>query len=114
MAHSLVPPTPGPLFVAYELGVDVGLAIICGTLVGVFTTTAGYLWARFISSKITIPLRESADLSKEQLEAMANRKVEELPGLLISILPILLPLVLIAGGTTFKLTFEGWNRHPNG
>ena len=30
MAHSLVPPTPGPLFVAYELGVDVGLAIICG------------------------------------------------------------------------------------
>ena len=23
MAHSLVPPTPGPLFVAYELGVDV-------------------------------------------------------------------------------------------
>ena len=56
-----------PLFVAYELGVDVGLAIICGTLVGVFTTTAGYLWARFISSKITIPL-QVADLSKEQLE----------------------------------------------
>ena len=112
MAHSLVPPTPGPLFVAYELGVDVGLAIICGTLVGVFTTTAGYLWARFISSKITIPLRESADLSKEQLEAMANRKVEELPGLLISILPILLPLVLIAGGTTFKLTFEGMESAP--
>ena len=43
---------------------------------------------------------------------MANRKVEELPGLLISILPILLPLVLIAGGTTFKLTLEGMESAP--
>ena len=112
MAHSLVPPTPGPLFVAYELGVDVGLAIICGTLVGLFTTSAGYLWARFISSKITIPLRESADLTHEELSAMANRKLEELPGLLVSLLPILLPLVLIAGGTTFKLTLEKMESVP--
>ena len=106
MAHSLVPPTPGPLFVAYELGVDIGLAIICGTLVGLFTTSAGYLWANFISSRIEIPLRESGDLTKSDLEAMANRKVEDLPSLLSSLLPILIPLVLIAGGTIFSLGFQ--------
>jgi GntP family gluconate:H+ symporter len=103
MAHSLVPPTPGPLFVAYELGVDIGLAIVCGTIVGVFTTASGYLWARFISTRIIIPLRESADLTKAQLKAMAERTTAELPGLLSSVLPILIPLVLLAGGTVFSL-----------
>ena len=78
MAHSLVPPTPGPLFVAYELGVDIGLGIICGTIVGVFTTASGYLWARFISTRIIIPLRESADLTKAQLKAMAERTVDNM------------------------------------
>ena len=50
-----------------ELGVDIGLAIICGTIVGVFTTTAGYLWARFISNRITIPLRYSEVLATSLL-----------------------------------------------
>ena len=34
MAHSLVPPTPGPLFVANELGVDLGVMILAGCVVG--------------------------------------------------------------------------------
>lgn len=112
MAHSLVPPTPGPLFVAYELGVDIGLAIICGTIVGVFTTASGYVWARFISSRIIIPLRESADLTQAQLKAMADRKAEELPGLLSSVLPILIPLFLLAGGTVFSLFFAKMEVQP--
>ena len=113
MAHSLVPPTPGPLFVAYELGVDIGLAIICGTIVGVFTTTAGYLWARFISNRITIPLRDSEDLSKSRLEAMAQRSEDELPSLLASILPILIPLFLLAGGTIFSLSSSKMEVQPD-
>ena len=112
MAHSLVPPTPGPLFVAYELGVDIGLAIICGTIVGVFTTASGYLWARFISTRIIIPLRESADLTKAQLKAMAERTTAELPGLLSSVLPILIPLVLLAGGTVFSLLSSKMETQP--
>jgi GntP family gluconate:H+ symporter len=112
MAHSLVPPTPGPLFVAYELGVDIGLAIVCGTIVGVFTTASGYLWARFISTRIIIPLRESADLTKAQLKAMAERTTEELPGLLSSVLPILIPLVLLAGGTVFSLFSSKMETQP--
>lgn len=112
MAHSLVPPTPGPLFVAYELGVDIGLAIVCGTIVGVFTTASGYLWARFISTRIIIPLRESADLTKAQLKAMAERTTAELPGLLSSVLPILIPLFLLAGGTVFSLVSSKMEVQP--
>lgn len=112
MAHSLVPPTPGPLFVAYELGVDIGLAIICGTIVGVFTTASGYVWARFISTRIIIPLRESADLTQAQLKAIVERKAEELPGLLSSMLPILVPLFLLAGGTVFSLLFANMEFQP--
>jgi GntP family gluconate:H+ symporter len=113
MAHSLVPPTPGPLFVAYELGVDIGLAIICGTVVGVFTTAAGYCWARYISTRIIIPLRESADLTNAQLKAMAERKIEELPNLFGSILPILIPLLLLAGGTVFSLASNKMEVQPD-
>jgi len=32
MAHSLVPPTPGPLFVAEEMGIDLGVMMIFGLI----------------------------------------------------------------------------------
>ena len=108
MAHSLVPPTPGPLFVAQELGIDLGMAILCGLVVGAFTVTAGFTWALFINSRITIPLRESADLDQNALDEMAQRKPEDLPGLFGSLLPIAIPMVLLAGGTMFQ-TFFGNN-----
>ena len=46
MAHSLVPPTPGPLFVAAEMGVDIGVMILGGLAVGLFTIITGYFLCR--------------------------------------------------------------------
>ncbi len=43
MAHSLVPPTPGPLLVASELSVNIGLMIAGGIVVGFFAVSAGYI-----------------------------------------------------------------------
>ena len=45
MAHSLIPPTPGPLFVAEEMGIDLGAMIIGGIVVGAITVIAGYFYA---------------------------------------------------------------------
>src|SRR5690606_12402007 len=42
MAHSLVPPTPGPLFVASELGVNIGVMMIGGIIFGIITVIFGY------------------------------------------------------------------------
>jgi len=45
MAHSLVPPTPGPLFVADRLGVNLGLMIGVGILVGIVASMGGFAFA---------------------------------------------------------------------
>ena len=63
MAHSLVPPTPGPLFVADQLGVELGLMIVMGLFVGTVACATGYVYAKWINgeSKWHVPLRDSAD-----------------------------------------------------
>lgn len=103
MAHSLVPPTPGPLFAAGELGVDVGLMMLGGLVVGIITSGAGYFYARWADLKWNIPLRASLDLDEKQLAEMAGRDESTLPPVFVSLLPILLPVVLIAGGTVVSM-----------
>jgi GntP family gluconate:H+ symporter len=104
MAHSLVPPTPGPLFVASELGIDIGVMIMAGLLVGVVTTSCGFAYGWWANRRWPIPVRETSDVPAEKLEAMTARSEEELPSFLVSVLPILLPVVLIAGGTVLGAT----------
>ncbi len=101
MTHSLVPPTPGPLFVAGELGVNIGLMIIGGIVVGFFTVSAGYLYALWANRKWPIPVRDTADVSVADLRSMAEKDEATLPPFWLSILPIVLPVILIAGGTFF-------------
>jgi GntP family gluconate:H+ symporter len=97
MTHSLVPPTPGPLFVATELGVDIGLMILMGCLVSAVTGTFGYLYGVWINRRLTVPVRESAHAPLAELEALARRDERELPPLWLALLPILLPVALIGG-----------------
>jgi gluconate:H+ symporter, GntP family len=98
MAHSLVPPTPGPLVVAEELGVDIGTMILAGCVVGFFTAGFGYFYASmFANKRWTLPLRETSDFSLKDLEELTNRDESELPPFWLSILPIILPVILIAG-----------------
>jgi GntP family gluconate:H+ symporter len=103
MAHSLVPPTPGPLFVADELGVDLGLMIVGGCVVGLFTVTAGYLFAGYANRKMDVPLRESAEMTHADMEAMANRDESTLPPLWLAVMPIMLPVLLLAGSTGINM-----------
>ncbi len=101
MTHSLVPPTPGPLFVAGELSVNIGLMIIGGIVVGIFTVSAGYLYALWANRKWPIPVRDTADISVADLRSMTEKDEATLPPFWLSILPIVLPVLLIAGGTFF-------------
>ena len=112
MAHSLVPPTPGPLFVAEELGVSLGAMIVGGCVVGLFTASSGYFFARWANRRWEVPLRPSAELSEADLQAMAQRDESELPGLFVSLLPILLPVVLLAGGTAYDTAVKSLNVPP--
>ena len=99
MAHSLVPPTPGPLFVASELGVDLGVMILGGLTVGVFTIAGGYLYASWANKKWTVPLRDSGDVTLDELNALMKKEDRDLPPLWLALTPIILPLILISTNT---------------
>eukprot|EP00913_Durusdinium_trenchii_P028483 g26711.t1 len=102
MAHSLVPPTPGPLFVAQQLGVDIGVMILAGGIVGIFTAGFGYFYASIANRIWDLPLRESPDCSLEELEEITKRDESQLPAFWLALLPIVLPVVLIGGNTVLS------------
>lgn len=100
MAHSLVPPTPGPLLVAARLEVGLGVLIPAGLLLGLVTISVGYGYARWANNRFEITYRE---LETPEVESKENGK---LPALGWSLLPIILPLLLISTGTFVKLQGE--------
>ena len=99
--HMLVPPTPGPLAMAAELNVDLGLAILVGATVALPTSMlGGIVYGRFLNNREEFPLREAMGSDPESLQERTDRPTSELPGLFESSLPIAAPVVLIAGNTT--------------
>ncbi|MCG6156889.1 GntP family permease [Rubinisphaera margarita] len=102
MAHCLVPPTPGPLFVAEALAVDVGVMILAGGLVGIGCCIFSFIYAMILCHYVDVPLRESADVSLDELQQIADRDDSELPSVFMSMLPILLPVLLITGQTVMS------------
>ena len=106
MAHSLVPPTPGPLFVADRLGVNIGHMMIGGTILGLFTACIGFIYATWLNKRLDVPLRDSTDAPLTEFAAITNRNDRELPSLTFSLAPILIPVLLIAGDAILKLTLS--------
>ncbi|HAV61862.1 MAG TPA: gluconate transporter, partial [Verrucomicrobiales bacterium] len=102
MAHSLVPPTPGPLLVASKLNVEIGHMMLCGLVVGLSAALAGYAYARWANLRWPIPLRDSPDAPVNALQEMARKPDAELPPLWLSWLPVLLPVVLIGGDSILR------------
>lgn len=104
-SHTLVPPTPGPIAAAANLGLEnsLGLVIIFGAVISVFTMLAGFFWAKYIGGKIKLPedlANEAAFAKGLDLEekAIANQ-YGKLPSAFMAFAPILIPILLIAMGT---------------
>ncbi len=95
--HVFVPPTPGPLAVAGLLGVDVGEMIIWGGLAALGMTLAGWLWAVTVMPKIAGTYIPEADADETEETS------QEMPGGLVSFLPLLIPMILILSATTSKM-----------
>lgn len=108
MAHAMIPPTPGPTFVANELNVGHGIMMLMGLIVGIFTITCGYMYAVWANKKWDLPIRDTPGVSVEELKKNAVLEQTALPGLGISLLPVVLPIVLIAGNTILGMVFD----HP--
>lgn len=99
MTHSLVPPTPGPLFVAKALNVDMGIMILAGCAVGIIAAGSGKLYAHWISRRLDIPLRDTAKTTLAEVEALLQREDKQLPPFWLAAMPIVLPVILISAAT---------------
>lgn len=90
--HVLIPPTPGPLAAAATLGLDeLGILIIAGGVLSLVLVLAGGWFATRMNKQLS---------SKEAIENIELQMVSG--GFWKAIFPLLLPLILIAGGTSFK------------
>jgi len=95
--HVLIPPTPGPLAAAATLGLnDLGLLILAGSILALVLVLTGGWFATRMNRQLqqVNPLEE---LPEQEVEGSLARAV----------LPIILPLLLIAGGTSLA-GIEGW------
>ncbi|HYH55859.1 MAG TPA: SLC13 family permease, partial [Anseongella sp.] len=115
--HVLVPPTPGPLAAAgnYGVGGYLGQVILVGLLLAVPGVLAGYWWAvrqgRLLAGdepagKETLP--GPAQVKPAEKQAPDRTTADEasgngLPPLFLSLLPLLLPVLLIACGSAGAL-----------
>ena len=88
--HCLVPPTPGPIAIAGNLGADLGLVIMTGLVISIPAVAFAIFYANKISSTVEIPANPQFTV-EELLE-----KYGKLPGALHSFAPIILPIILIA------------------
>ncbi len=100
IAHSLVPPTPGPLQVAEIIGVDIGTMLLVGLAVGGCSSVLSLFAARVINRFVDVPLR-SLDATDEASAPEANLDTVEdaelaKPSLILALLPIFTPVILIA------------------
>lgn len=108
IAHSLVPPTPGPLQVAAILDVELGVLMVGGLVIGGLSSTFSLGSAWLINRRVEVPLRELEDGRLEVSEtpetsqtsgASGGAEAAHRPSLGLSLLPIVLPIGLIALGT---------------
>ncbi len=119
IAHSLVPPTPGPLLVAEQFE-DVSIAnmMMAGLVIGACSSVVSLLVARVINRCVEVPLRfegteggaatnpnsisESSGESPTHGDPASNNRSSpsgDSPPLIRALLPITIPVILIAIGS---------------
>lgn len=110
MTHSLVPPTPGPLFVAQAMGIDIALMMQQGLIVSTIAAFAGYTYARYADRRWPLEVRSAIGSGPDSPEATAPQSTAgetQLPPLVLSLLPILLPVILISADSALATSSYG-------
>lgn len=93
-AHVFVPPTPGPLAAAAVIDADLGLVMLLGLVVAIPVSFTGYLWASYIGKNINV--EEKLEAQEINIKATEEKIEVNNSGFLLTILPLLLPIILIA------------------
>ena len=112
MAHSLVPPTPGPLLVAAAMQVSVGLMMIGGFIVGGLAAVVGFTYGMLCSRWIHLA-PDGANLpaaagAGELASGSAPPPPRRLP-LLLAAMPIAIPILILGGAEIVNHFAAGTN-----
>ena len=102
ITHSLVPPTPGPLIMADTLGIDLGMVILAGLVIGVLPAAVALVVAKRLNRKLNIPVR----VADEHITSIQNP-----PSLALSILPVIVPIGMISLASIVEVatgSLPGW------
>jgi GntP family gluconate:H+ symporter len=98
--HGLVPPHPGPIAVVDELHADMGKTVLYSLLVGIPTAVvAGPLFARFIASRVPVPL--SGNLA----EQLTSESAATPPSFSVAVLTTLSPIILMLAASAGEILF---------
>lgn len=93
VAHSFIPPTPGPIAVANLIGADLGWVILFGFIAGIpAMIVAGPLFGKYISQKIHASIPSYVEWKEHDDE-------KDLPSFSLIATIILIPLLLILMNT---------------
>lgn len=127
VTHHAVPPTPGPLGAAGIFGVSVGEMILWGIILTIPAAILVTLYAKIMGPRIEAMIeRDTGERlgageeitpaeAFEEFQQRADEREKELPNLFISVLPILLPILLIFVNTfSANLTDAGVLDLPEG
>jgi len=102
--HCLIPPHPGATAAAGIIKADAGRLVLLGTLLAIPGALSAYFWSRWMTAK-------------GKYRAYNNHEVTEsvhtgnLPSVLLSFLPVVIPLVLITVRSVFTM-FAGSSDTP--
>ena len=73
VSHSLIPPTPGPLFMANSFNVDLGVMILVGILIGLPAAGLTLVLCRYLDRILNVPMRPYG--SEPEPEPLADDKL---------------------------------------
>lgn len=100
VTHHTVPPTPGPLGVAGLFGVDIGAMILTGMVLAIPCVCGIVFYAQWLNKKypefsVYEPTRSTDGLQATYQQYLKEKESKTLPSLIRSLLPILVPIILI-------------------
>ncbi|MDB9529266.1 gluconate:H+ symporter [Oscillatoria sp. CS-180] len=113
VAHSFIPPTPGPVAVASLLGADLGWVILFGLIAGIpATLIGGIFFGKYISKQIHLDVpTHILDEHNPKADTAEKKRIPNF-GLVVAIIAVPLVLILLNTFSTVLLpedsTIRGW------
>ncbi|MBH5319456.1 GntP family permease [Paenibacillus sp. GSMTC-2017] len=102
VTHGFLPPHPGPTVISGEYGADIGEVLLYGFIISIPTVLiAGPLFTKLAKKFVPASFTKTGNIAS--LGEQKVFKLEDTPGFGISVFTAMLPVILMAIGTTITL-----------